>query len=38
MNAGDNPNFINSAKLFVGQIPRDMEEDSLIPFFAEFGN
>jgi RNA recognition motif-containing protein len=24
-------------KLFVGQIPREMDEDTLIPYFAEFG-
>lgn len=24
-------------KLFVGQIPREMDEDTLIPYFSEFG-
>lgn len=27
----------NCVKLFVGQIPREMDEDTLIPYFAEFG-
>jgi len=26
-----------SVKLFVGQIPREMDEETLIPYFAEFG-
>ena len=30
----DDADFV---KLFVGQIPKDMNEDILLPFFAEFG-
>lgn len=26
-----------SVKLFVGQIPREMDEENLVPYFAEFG-
>ena len=31
------PQNISAVKLFVGQIPREMDEDMLIPYFAEFG-
>lgn len=28
----------DSLKLFIGQIPKDMDEDTLRPYFSEFGN
>lgn len=30
-------NASEGVKLFVGQIPREMDENMLIPYFAEFG-